>query len=245
MQARTVQELRALGAQVLAQRASALRPDEVAVTAAGAGQGEEGVDETERFRPSDRVDFVPSLNETVDAAPGKRIYARIEADWDPARSSGVWNMPSDALFDSGDHHRMNYNRKSTKEKIGFFVPDGAGGHTLEDPPGKTRTSSSRTGDSARAPIRHDAEAAIHWHLDRDSKGYVDNPDDPRAKEYGDTGYLRNGKPIATAFKGEVGWHGLENGRLVFLYPSGTMSQAEIDAMQENLNREQKMFYRRK
>ena len=252
VRARTPQELRELGARALARKAGKAGgldeafmagrgdPNRIAVTAAQA-------DEDELVRPENQVAFEPTLNERVERSPGKRVYSRIAAEWDPSRSSDAWNLPSDALFDAGDRYRMSYDPKSPKEKIAFFVPDGAGGHTLEDPPGKTRTRSSANGDSARAPVRRDADAAIHWHLDRDSKGYVDDPDNPadrQAKGYGDTGYLRFGKPIATVFKGEVGWHGLENGRLIFLYPSGTMSQ-EIDAMQQNLNREQKMFYRRK
>ena len=106
---------------------------------------------------------------------------------------------------------------------------------------------SASGDGRRL-LRQDADGAIHWHLDGRSNGYLDDPDnpaDPRASGYGDAGYLQNRKPIATAYEGEVGWHGLENGRLVFDYPSGTMSQRQIDEMQRNVNREQRMFYRRK
>lgn len=253
VQARTLQELRELGARALSRKAGKAGeadvafvpgrggPDRVAVTAAQAG-------EDELVRPERQVAFEPSLNERVEKSPGSRLYARIAAKWDPTRSNGETAMPSDALRDAGERHKMNYDPRSKDEKIAFFVPDGNGGYALAAPPGKTKARSGRNSDTASAPVRQDADGAIHWHLDGRSNGYLDDPDnpaDPRASGYGDAGYLQNRKPIATAYEGEVGWHGLENGRLVFDYPSGTMSQRQIDEMQRNVNREQRMFYRRK
>jgi len=47
------------------------------------------VSPVERSRYATNVEFEPSLNDVVNAAAGKRIYARIEANWDPSRSSGA------------------------------------------------------------------------------------------------------------------------------------------------------------
>jgi hypothetical protein len=45
--------------------------------------------------------------------------------------------------------------------------------------------------------------------------------------------------------GQVGWHVLDGGRLKFIYPTGSMSQEQIDLMQQNLNYEQGKFLRPK
>jgi hypothetical protein len=47
--------------------------------------------------------------------------------------------------------------------------------------------------------------------------------------------------MATVYKGEVGWHELDNGRLQFVAPKDSMTSTQMTQMQDNLNVEQKSF----
>jgi hypothetical protein len=197
------------------------------------------------------VELLPSLDETIARLPGKRLHSELWADWDPPRSSGMNARTSPGLLDAGERRKGDRKATPNNEPTAFFFfSEQDGSYTLTGPAGGVRTGASRGGGlepseyHAKAKIPGDEAAAIHWHPD-DALGYVDNPDDRESKGYGDSYYLQSGKPIATVYKGEIGWRELEDGRLVFRYPIGTMSQREIDETQRNLNREQKKFYAKK
>lgn len=85
----------------------------------------------------------------------------------------------------------------------------------------------------------------HGHRDGYSAGFVDAP--TRPNPYGDTASLSRSNPIptATVSDGQVGWHVLDNNRLKFIYPSGSMTPEQVELMQRNLNQEQRLFLRPK
>ncbi len=87
-----------------------------------------------------------------------------------------------------------------------------------------------------------------------SDGMIDKWD-PSRDLYGDIESLRGGNPVpmATVSEGRIGWHQLEDGRLQFMYPVGSYSgskkdqeeeQKMIKIIQENLDRQQSLFYRK-
>jgi hypothetical protein len=257
-QARTPEELRELGARALARKSgkasgldeafmSGRGPAEaVVVTAEAAGPEIEHQDDAaaQRLAGYSKVQFEPTLGERIQSYPGSRVYARIEADWDPARSSGKTVWPSDEILDAGERHKGAYDTKDGKEKLDFFGIDSSGAVVLQGANGKVTSRAHNEFDSARGRPHPDSKATIHWHIDKDSDGFVDHPGSGEFAA-GDANPLRQGLPNGTVSDGEVGWHGLDNGRLVFLYPNGTMTNDQIRQKQRNLNREQKLFYRKK
>ena len=251
VQARTLQELLELGARALARKAGKAggldeafmsgRGDRVTVTAAQA-------DEDELVRPESQVAFEPTLNERVQGSPGSRLYMRLYADWDPARSNGVTALPSDEVLDAGEKYKRALKAKGDREPVGFFVRGKDGALTLQAAKKVKSRSSDRSGFapagySATARPPGNELAAAHGHPNG-AAGFLDNPEDGVSHGYGDSGYLRSGKPMGAVYRGEVGWHGLENGRRVFIFPTGTMSDADIAQMQKNLNNEQQLFYKK-
>jgi hypothetical protein len=213
VQARTTDELRALGARALAgaagaqlgtnrwERASGRNGDRVVVTA----QEDQADDALERREVQTNVELRPNLNERIDQAAGKRLYMTIEADWDPSRSNGVTAMPTPDLLDAGETYKGLYHVGSGAERLGFLTPYNDGSYFFEPPDSAVKTGSSEDDDYASALAPRDAGAGIHWHRDKGSDGFVDAPTDRRP--YGDSSYLRQGKPMATVYDGEVGWHG--------------------------------------
>ncbi|MES2496806.1 MAG: hypothetical protein V4618_11870 [Pseudomonadota bacterium] len=88
----------------------------------------------------------------------------------------------------------------------------------------------------------------HGHIDKgpeQSDGVIDVWD-PSQDLYGDVESLLgdNPMPMATVSNGRVGWHQLDNGRVQFMYPSGLLSKHEVDAIQANLDKQQRMFQRK-
>jgi hypothetical protein len=247
VQARTTDELRALGARALARAAGArgaagVRNGERVVVTAMDDDGQTS-DAFERREVERNVELKPNLNEIIDQAPGKRLYMTLEADWDPSQSSGVTAMPTPDMLDAGEQYKNLYTGDTPTERMGFFGAYKDGSFFFEAPEGPMKTGSSQHDDYASGLPPRDAQAGIHWHLNRESDGLVDLP--TKKRPYGDADYLRQGKPMATVFQKEVGWHGLDNGRLVFTYPSGTLSDDQVTQMQKNLNAEQPRFYRKK
>jgi hypothetical protein len=94
----------------------------------------------------------------------------------------------------------------------------------------------------------DGTAALgHGHIDNGperSDGMIDVWD-PSRDLYGDVKSLTvaNPLPMATVSKGRVGWHQLDKGKVQFMYPSGALSEHEIDEIQANLNKQQRLFQR--
>jgi hypothetical protein len=243
--AQTTQELRALGARALSRAAGSTgdRPGEIFVTAARAPDdaGDGGrVNDGQRLTPAANVAFRPTLQQTIDNSPGKRLYMTLQADWDPSRSNGVTGTTTNEMLDAGEAYKNSYEVGAGHEQMASWGDYGDGSLFLETPESKVKTGSSAGADFASAVFPKDSVAGVHWHRDRGSDGFVD---DPRESPYGDTALLKYGRPMATVYQGEVGWHVIENGRLKFIYPAGTMTQSQVDQMQRNLNAEQKKFYR--
>jgi hypothetical protein len=105
-----------------------------------------------------------------------------------------------------------------------------------------------TANLLRIALPGNALAGMHGHIDSGpeaSDGFVDSHLD--ADGYGDTMSLSgmNPVPMATVSHGQVGWHVLDRGQLKFIYPEGAMSPGQIRQMQENLDKEQRKFQRRR
>ncbi len=126
----------------------------------------------------------------------------------------------------------------TKEKLGFVVKDSDGNQSVQLG-ANVSTKDKSTGQVASSVVPDGAVAVIHGHLDKGSDGMVDAP--KLNGGYGDTEPLRYGLPNATAFKGEIGWHEMQNGKLTFTYTEGAMTSSQQKAIQKNLTNSQKLF----
>ena len=71
-----------------------------------------------------------------------------------------------------------------------------------------------------------------------SNGMVDAPSENGG--YGDTKSLalQNPMPMATVYRGKVGWHEIQNGQLSFTVPVGARSTTQQQQIQKNLNSQQ-------
>ena len=119
-----------------------------------------------------------------------------------------------------------------------------GGVVTEGPDGKLAVipEKGKTGDltaTISVDKLHDV-AGMHGHPDN-ANGMVDDPS--KNGGLGDTSslILKNPIPMATVYKGQVGWHELDNGRLQFSAPKDSMTSTQMDQIQRNLNVEQKLF----
>ena len=167
------------------------------------------------------------------------LYPR---NYDPARSSGVTAIVTPSMIGAvnANRRRLAPNGGSDEPAI-FGVPDGVGGYTIIS--AKGRAHSTPSGVSKTVPKPPNAAWIAHGHLE-DANSFVDVPS--MAKGFGDAHSLSSSKPIPnfTLFNGQAGWHDLDNGRLRFTYPSGSMTPAQIEQLQRNLDEEQVRLYRK-
>lgn len=162
--------------------------------------------------------------------------------YDPQRSSGMNAQATQPMIDA-----VNANRRlvapngSGGEPVVVGVPDGAGGFKMVRP--RVRTHSTATADTATVIVPADAEFLSHGHLEG-ANGFVDAPTANRG--LGDASTLARQNPIPnfTVFDRQTGWHDLENGRLRFTYPTGSMAPAQVLELQRNLDGEQELLYRK-
>jgi len=127
------------------------------------------------------------------------------------------------------------------EKLGFGVRDATGTLTVEASAGVDASSAT-----ARITVPAAAEFGIHGHIDHGtngahaSDGMVDDPE--KHHGYGDTQSLslQRPMPMATVSHGQVGWHEIQNGQLIFTAPVGAVTAAQRIKIQNNLNSEQKL-----
>ncbi len=132
----------------------------------------------------------------------------------------------------------------TRETLGYGVRDANGKLTVKmavTSLGNTTANSS--GATASTKVPSNAEFAIHGHIDggpNRSNGMVDAP--AMNSGYGDTQSLtlKNPIPMATVSHGQVGWHEIQNGQLSFTAPVGAVNAAQQQAIQSNLDSEQKL-----
>ncbi|MGZ3272706.1 MAG: hypothetical protein ACXU82_04750 [Caulobacteraceae bacterium] len=206
---------------------------------------------------------------------GRKYIVLQAETFDPARSNGVTAMPSNEMVDAGiagaPTVAVSYG---PEEKMAYIIPfpvvptsadiDPQTGlasalrmkPTVFMPSGPAAaTGASVAGNTARGRPPANALAVGHGHIDDGppdpfgqsprSDGMVDSPGDNGG--YGDTDSLRLSNPIptATVSNGRVGWHGIDDGRLKFVYPPGAMTPEQVQQMHKNLNREQNLFLRSK
>jgi hypothetical protein len=84
---------------------------------------------------------------------------------------------------------------------------------------------------------------IHGHPD-DAVGMVDDPS--KDDGFGDTDALfKRGIPMATVFRGQIGWHEMVKGQLTFTAPTGAFADSQRQSIQSNLNWSQDKFLKPK
>lgn len=94
-------------------------------------------------------------------------------------------------------------------------------------------------------------AITHGHIDSGpyrSDGMVDEVNPDEDLPYGDSVSLAIETPMpqATVYKGQVGWHFIENGRLKFMYPVGAdgVDRRQLGLLQDHLDKAQTRYQRR-
>ncbi|MDB5710465.1 MAG: hypothetical protein JWL96_2535 [Sphingomonas bacterium] len=129
--------------------------------------------------------------------------------------------------------------RDEKSAYGYLMPDGR----IEVRPAVATLMNN--GSSSGLTIRPSGPGIpiflIHGHSDSDSEGMVDAPD--RNHGYGDTYELmRFHIPVATVFNGQIGWHEMKSGQLIFSAPANSQNQDYIDHIKKNLTTSQKNFF---
>lgn len=117
-----------------------------------------------------------------------------------------------------------------KEKMGFVVRDGSG--LKVDVATDAKTGSTSTTDTASAVVPKGALAVIHGHIDGQSDGVLSPAD---------AAPLRVGLSNGVVSVGRVGVTEIVGGRLQFRMLDGKMTQREVRAQQENLDKQQGQF----
>ena len=166
------------------------------------------------------------------------LYPR---NYEPTRSSGVSAVATWPMIDAAMANRRRMAPDgSGKERVILGLPDGAGGYTVVAP--KVRTRSSATADTATYTPSPGTAWGGHGHLEN-ANGFIDAPSENRG--LGDASTLKRSTPYPnfTLFNGKLGWHDQDNGRLRFTFPNGSMTRGDIARMLDNLDEEQKQFYR--
>ena len=183
-------------------------------------------------------------------------YKTIKAQsFDPSNSNGDTAVATPemraAAQAAADQYRV---QKGIAEKAGFLAPDANGRQSYQGG-GGSRAGSTSSADTLGVQVPDNASALLHGHIERstdpESGGDDGMVDEPGANYgYGDTEslsreHVKRPIPTATEYNGQVGWHEIDNGQLQYTYPEGSMTPAQEQQMQKNLNREQKKFRRPK
>ncbi len=134
--------------------------------------------------------------------------------------------------------------------FGYLMPDG----TIEVRPviSKGAIGHTKGTDYVHAPPSGPGKAifVIHGHIERRKTGDEEPSDgmvdDTNIRDHrGDADGLAYGLPVATVYNGQIGWHEMKNGQLIFTVPAGAQSAAQLRKIKENLASEQEKFYTRR
>jgi hypothetical protein len=166
---------------------------------------------------------------------GQPYLAITAGNFDPARSSHVTSMPTPADSAVAFAERSKIAATGSEERAGYIAR--APSRVVEV------RGKAGGGDRFDTYTYHQPtdSPGIHGHIDNSSEGMVDSTEAKGG--YGDTFSLQWPQPMATVYRGQVGWHVLDDGRLKFLYPPGSMTDEQIGKMQQNLDQEQRKFLR--
>jgi len=186
----------------------------------------------------------PTGKATTCNGTGQNAQCTMTADtFDPARSDHRTAIPSPSVKAAVAQGMDKVATFSGKEKMGYVMPGPDGTPTLQ-PDSNATTSSSLTANIARSTVPQGALAVAHGHDEIGPtalKGMVDSTRD--AGGLGDAQSLSLSTPIptATVFRGDVGWHQIQDGQLQFTFRAGALTGPQASAMQGNLNNEQQFF----
>lgn len=190
--------------------------------------------------------YDPALSNGKTAIPNADMITALKADigqvavtdGGPERATRIIRLPLDfsGKPDNRPAAERNLPLTNSKGEIYYSVPAlGAKAKSVGD------------ADTLRFVRLPGTVAFGHGHIDGASDGMIDKWE-PSRELYGDIGSLREPEPVpmATVSEGRIGWRQLDNGRLQFMYPSGTILDDgdEAHAIQENLNRQQSLFQRK-
>lgn len=142
------------------------------------------------------------------------------------------------------------------EILSFYVEGPDGQLKLVQPPGTTSVRHDRhlrpVAETVKAPPPPGARFGVHNHRPGHTRGFVD--ENMANGGYGDSSALAHSNPIPMLtvarptegpFRGEdvIGVHEMVNGQLIFRVPRGAMTDRERAAIQRNLDRAQRKFYK--
>lgn len=193
--------------------------------------------------------YDPALSNGKTAIPNADVISVMNAnmrqtavrDAGPERGAHVIRLPVDfsGQADDGPASERNLPLTNPKREMYYSLP------SFSAKPGTTPTANTLN-FGRELPVG--TVALGHGHPDDDSDGMIDdwNPLPKSAPVIGDVGSLLrpDPMPMATVSRGRIGWHQLEDGRLQFMYPSGALTNREVDAIQMRLNQQQSLFHRR-
>ena len=193
--------------------------------------------------------YDPLMSNGKTAIPNADMIATMNAskwytavtDAGPEKGAYIIRLPLDftAKADDGPVSERNLTLTNPKSEMYYSLP------SFGAKPGSTRTANTLN-FGRKFPIG--TVTLGHGHPDGDSDGMIDdrNPSQKPDPVVGDVGSLLRPEPMpmATVSKGRIGWHQLENGRLQFMYPSGTLEKHEVEEIQKKLNLQQSLFHRR-
>jgi hypothetical protein len=182
--------------------------------------------------------------------PNDWNFERIQAAFDPSRSTGKTAVFSqdglDAVYKYQD--QVQVSRGGQSEKLGFLVPSSDGSLTYKVPDDFSAYG-SRMSDNAGGTPPAGAVYGMHGHIPERDDGFVDAPTSNGG--YGDTHSLHRPAPMPMATVARtpdnrgyvVGLHEIDNGRLQFRFPAGSLTREQRRQIQRNLDVEQDKFYK--
>lgn len=198
--------------------------------------------------------YDPSLSNGKTAIPNADMIAQMYADMDQVAVTDRWakgekgtrtiGLPIDfsSQIDDRPAGERNLPLANPKSEIYYSLP-------VINPKTKSIGDADTLsfGDLNDQPIG--TVALNHGHIDKGpsrSDGMIDKWD-PANQLYGDVTSLLadNPMPMTTVSKGRMGWHQLEDGRLQFMYPLGSLSEHEAEEIQRNLDLQQRLFHKRR
>ena len=198
--------------------------------------------------PMDKTD--PTGKATTCTGSGGNGQCTTTADtFDSAHSNRQTTLPTAAMEQAatagaGAMSSPGPNAQPNQETAGVLHQSTNGTITVQPETG-AQSGFTATGSITTVTFHGPSDVAgIHGHIDSGSKasnGMVDNPAGNGG--YGDSASLAlsNPRPMATVSHGQVGWHGIKDGKLQFSFPQGAMTHDQVEQMQQNLNTEQENF----
>ncbi|WP_169742237.1 RHS repeat-associated core domain-containing protein, partial [Arenimonas composti] len=163
--------------------------------------------------------------------------------FDPQKSNGKTLDVTPEMREGAEKSKHRTRSDGNRELSHYLVQTDSGEVRAYYPTNaETRVRRARGGTVVGTDRPEGAVAIVHGHNERGerkSDGFVDKPE--LNEGYGDTEGLLYDLPVATIYRGQVAWHTIRGGQLVFEFPEGSATPTQIDQLQINLNNQQLLF----